>query len=274
MNGEQPAGNAVEAFAGELRAWRTRLGLSQAELGTRMGYSGSHVSSVETMHRSPVLDFAKKCDDVLNTPGTFERYHDLITREAYPPWFAPFVHYEQTATRIHSWDTRCFTGLLQAEPYARALIRAAHPEAPDDEIDIDVAARMERQSVFERGRPPSCWFVIGEAAFRARSGDDGVMRDQLDHLVQLAARPYINVQVYPFTTLDCPGIDGPVTVFDFDGQPSTGYAEGYEAGRTIEAPQEVAKVIAMFDYLRAGALSPRDSAAWIAALRSEVYGEQ
>lgn len=272
MNGEEPAANAVEAFAGELRAWRARRGLSQVELGKLMGYSGSHVSSVETMQRPPVLDFAKQCDQALDTPGTFERLHDLITREAYPPWFAPFVHFEQSATRIHSWDQRCFTGLLQNQTYARSLIRAAHPEAGEDDIERDVAARMERQHVLARPRPPSCWFVIGEAAFRARVGDDTVMSAQLAHVADLAARSCITVQVYPFTVPDCPGVDGPVTVFDFDGQPSAGYAEGYEAGRTIEAPGEVVKLTSMFDYLRASALSPRESASWIAATRRNDYG--
>src|SRR5580693_6037401 len=135
MISEQPVGNAVEAFASELSAWRTRLKLSQAKLGTLIGYSGSHVSSVETLQRPPVLDFAVKCDEALGTPGTFVRYHSLITREAYPPWFAPFVHFEQAATRMHNWDARCFTGLLQTESYARALIRAAHPEASDENVE-------------------------------------------------------------------------------------------------------------------------------------------
>jgi hypothetical protein len=174
---------------------------------------------------------------------------------------------------MHNWESRFFTGLLQTEDYARAIIRAARPEATDEEIERDVKARMERQRIFERDHPPSCWFVIGEPAFRTKVGADEVMRAQMDHAAELAAQPYIHVQVYPFSVPDCPGIDGPVTVFDFDGQGSAGYAEGYEAGRIIEAPQEVAKIVTIFDHLRASALSPRDSASWIAAVRSELYGE-
>ena len=267
MDAEQPVSNAVETFANELRAWRTRLAWSQADLGARMGYSGSHVSSVETMHRPPVLEFARKCDEALGTPGSFVRLHDLITKEAFPPWFAPFVHFEQAASRIHNWDARFFTGLLQTESYARAIIRAAHPEASDDVIERDVTARMERQRIFGREPPPSSWFVIGEAAFHARFGEDRVMQGQLQHVAKLATARNVTVQVYPFSAPDCPGVDGPVTVFDFDGQSSAGYAEGYEAGRTIEAPAEVTKLAMMFDHLRASALSPRESASWIEAHR-------
>ena len=71
MHGEQPVSTAVENFAEELRAWRERAGLSQADLGARMGYSGSHVSSVETMSRTPTSELAKKADEALGTPGTF-----------------------------------------------------------------------------------------------------------------------------------------------------------------------------------------------------------
>jgi len=110
---EQWAGTAVENFADELRAWRERQNLSQAELGARMGYSGSHVSSVETMARVPTLEFGKNADEALGTPGTFQRLHVRITKEAYPSWFSPFVHFEARATRIHNWDNHCVTGLLQ-----------------------------------------------------------------------------------------------------------------------------------------------------------------
>jgi transcriptional regulator with XRE-family HTH domain len=276
VNSEQQISNAVEKFAAELRAWRIHMGLSQNSLGDLIGYSGSHVSSVETMQRTPVLDFAKKCDKALATPGTFERMHDLIAREAYPPWFAPFVHLEQAATRISSWESRCFTGLLQTVDYARAICRAGHPEWSDDLVEKDVAGRIDRQKILDRGildgeRPPSCWFVISEAAFRTIIGDEAVLSSQISHVAELARLPSITVQVYPFSVPDCPGIDGPVTLFEFETRPSAGYAEGYEAGRTIESPRDVAMLVAMFDHLRAAALSPRDSATWIATLGSELY---
>jgi Domain of unknown function (DUF5753) len=60
-----------------------------------------------------------------------------------------------------------------------------------------------------------------------------------------------------------------VTIFAFEGEPSVAYAEGYRAGRTIEAPADVASLVLMFDYLRALALSPGDSARMIGAIRGE-----
>jgi transcriptional regulator with XRE-family HTH domain len=260
---EQPLSTAVGNFAEELRAWRERLGLSQAELGAQMGYSGSHVSSVETMNRTPTLEFAKMADEALGTPRTFKRLHASITKEAHPPWFAPFVHFEAQATRIHNWDTRCLTGLLQTEDYARSIITSGRPDLSPEDVERDVSARMERQQVLDGDEPPFCWFVIGEAALRTPFGGPQVMHRQLAKLAEYARRPRITIQVFPFAVPDCPGSEGPVSIFDFADSPSVGYAEGYQAGRIIEASADMARLVMMFDHLRAGALPPADSARFI-----------
>jgi transcriptional regulator with XRE-family HTH domain len=267
--------SALSAFAAELRSWRKRADWTQVVLGDKIGYSDSFISDIERCARTPPLDLAAACDREFGTPGTFERLHERVSKEAYSPWFSPFVHMESAACRIHSWDARFFTGLLQTPDYAYSIVRAAHPEWPAERVEHDVSARMDRQKIFERGadedqRPPSCWYVIGETAFHSTFGSTGVMRDQIDHITRLSSEPWITVQVYPFAVPDCPGSDGPVTVFDFADKPSEGYAEGYEAGRVIQTPADVARLTVMFDHLRASALSPRDSATWIAAYRREL----
>lgn len=197
MKDEKAAGTPVARFAEELRAWRLLRGWTQAELGTEMGYSGSHVSSLETRERMPT---ARVCPgerqgfrDTPDLPAPARGHSQGCTSAVVHPVRAP----EEIAVRIHCWDTRSFTGLLQTERYARAIIRAGHQEDTDDDVGRDVMARIERQRVFDRDHPPSCWFVIGEAAFRTRFGDDDVMREQIDHIAELAARPYIHIQVFP-----------------------------------------------------------------------------
>ncbi len=131
---------------------------------------------------------------------------------------------------------------------------------------------MERQQIMHGERPPYCWFVVHESALRTTFGDKTVMRDQMDMLLDVARSPRVVVQVFPSDVPDCPGVDGAVTIFDFDDDPSVGYAEGYRAGRTIEASSEVATLVLMFDHLRALALSPADSQRMITAIRGEYDG--
>src|SRR5947207_7111496 len=248
-----------------LRALRERHGWSQAELGARMGYSGSHVSSVERMDRTPTFEFAKKADEALGTPDTFKRLHKRITKEAFPSWFTPFVDFETRATRVHNWDNHCITGLLQIEDYARAIISSGRPDLSADAVERDVASRMERQLVLDR-EELFAWFVISEAVLRTPYGGPEVMHRQVVRLAEAARHPRITIQVFPFAVQDCPGSQGPVTIFNFADSPSVGYAEGHEAGRIIEAPIEMARLGMMFDHLRAGALHPAESARFIDSL--------
>ena len=74
-------------FAAELRAARTRAGLTRDELAARINYSGSLVSLVETMARVPTLPFARRLDEVLSTPGTFEPDAGAPAGPPFPAWF-------------------------------------------------------------------------------------------------------------------------------------------------------------------------------------------
>ena len=90
----------LAAFASQLRAWRQRSGWPQVELGTKMGYSASLISGVESMDKPPTAEFAAACDQAFATPGfdeatgaagTFMTLYELVAREAYPAFFAPVV---------------------------------------------------------------------------------------------------------------------------------------------------------------------------------------
>jgi len=58
------------SFGEQLRAAREEAGLSLAEFARRAHYSKGHVSKIER-GRSPTLEFARQCDAVLGTAGTF-----------------------------------------------------------------------------------------------------------------------------------------------------------------------------------------------------------
>ncbi len=128
---EKPSGGAetlaLVMFAAELRSWRHQLGRAQTELGARIGYSDKLVSCIETCTRTPTLEFACACDREMNLPGTFERRHEDISRESFPPWFALAPSLEEKAVKIHNWDMSRIPGLVQTEDYARAVISSGRP---------------------------------------------------------------------------------------------------------------------------------------------------
>jgi transcriptional regulator with XRE-family HTH domain len=264
--------SALVMFAAESRAWREHLGWSQVTMGERIGYSDKLVSGIETRNRTPTLEYARACDRETGAPGTFERRHEDIGKEAFPPWFALVPTLEMKARKIHYWDMRAVPGQLQTEDYARAVIRAGRPGETADVIERDVAARMKRQEIFSREHPPFAWFVIAEAVLRQVFGSPKTMCDQLANLIESAGRPEIVIQVLRSSAADCAGAGGPMAVFDIPSSGQAVYVEGCEVGRVIEAPEEVARLVTMFDLLRASALSPDESIRLIRKIRSE-YGE-
>ena len=261
---------ALSVFAAELRCWRQRLGWSQVECGEKIAFSASLVGAVETCRRTPTLDFARRLDEVLGTPGTFVRLQELIAREAYPSWFAPVIGFEREAVRVHGWEPGVVPGLLQTEAYARAVIRAGRPRDSADMIDRTVAARLDRQQILAGEQAPMLWYVMAEGVLRHLVGGAAVMAGQLDKLIGLAGMPGVLIQVLPFTASDYAGGDGPIAVYDFADAPSVCYTECYGGGRVVEARDEVADLVTVVSMIRASALSPGDSAELMRQIRSEI----
>jgi len=220
--------NPLRTFGAELRAHRSKAGWSQAELASRLYISPSLASALENGTRVPKRDLAELCDSIFATTGTFARLWKLTVQQAYPSWFSQYAQLEEEAVRIHKWELRYIPGLLQTAGYARAVMRAGRPREASDVIEEDVRTRISRQEILTRGNPP------------------------------LAELPSVVMQVLPFAITDHPGADGPLTILEFAGMPSVGYAEGRGSGRLIENSADVAEAMQSYDLVRAAAL-PRST---------------
>jgi hypothetical protein len=257
------------------------MGWTQVETGNKLGYSASLVSGIETGDKTPTADFARLCDRVFETPGfnedsdpptpgTFMTLQALVAREAWPSYFAPVIDLETKAVRIHEWEMRAVPGLLQTEDYARAVIRAGKPLHDAVAIDRTVNARLERQVILTRDKPPMLWAVLHEGLLHHVVGRPEVMCAQLDKLAEMSSVPGIVLQVLPFTESDHPGTDGPILVYDFDGESSVAYCECKGGGKIVESSDEVADLTMVLNMIRAAALPPRESIKLIRKIREEI----
>lgn len=243
-------------FGAELRRARAAAGLSQEQLGQRVGYSAAQVGKVETGDRAPSLDFAEGCDGALDTGGLFARIYELARRwdGGYPSWFAEWIEAERRATSLSWWEPLLIPGLVQTADYARALFEAWRLADSGDELDRLVNGRIERQAIFERPRPPALWVIVDEGVLHRRIGDGKIMHDQLAQLALMSERPKITIQVVPAEVGAHVGLLGAFAIASVDNAPATVYMESPDQGRTTEAPSVVAKVSETFDTLRAEAL--------------------
>jgi transcriptional regulator with XRE-family HTH domain len=262
--------SAMATFATQLKAWRKSRGWSQVELAAKMGYSDSLVSGIETQAKTPTLDFAAKCDEVFGAPGTFVALHELVSREAWPSYFAPIIDFEIMAIRIHEWELRSVPGLLQTEEYARSVISAGKPRLGEAALERAVHGRLARQRIFECDNPPMLWTVLHEGALRHVIGGPAVMAEQLDKLLAVGRSPDVVIQIMPFTANDHPGTDGPIMVMDFDGASSVAYTECNGGGMITETHNAVADLMTTMNMIRAAALPPRDSMNLLRQMRSDI----
>jgi transcriptional regulator with XRE-family HTH domain len=184
-NGSRQA--AWEFFGTELRRHREEVGMTQAELGSRVFVSGAYIGQFEQAFRKPQLDISQRIDEILQTDGIFERLcRKLIDDKRYADYFAQAAELEGLATSVWDFEPTVVPGLLQTPAYARALVLATHPLATDELIDDRVAARMERSQLLKDATRPMYCVVVHETVLRVPVGGpaqaDGVRRCSADRL--------------------------------------------------------------------------------------------
>ncbi|MEU9160292.1 helix-turn-helix transcriptional regulator [Streptomyces sp. NPDC048424] len=265
-----PSASPLDYYGYELRRLREAAGLKQSQLGDIIFCTGSLIGQVETTKRVPTRDFSERLDAALNTDGHFSRLVGLVLRSVLPTWFQPYAEMEARATYISTFQSQLVYGLLQTEAYAKALLAVEYP----DRVNEIVAARMERQRILAREVPPVLLVVLDEALLHRNVGGREVMRDQLAHLLTLVGRPWIQIQVLPFSTGEHSGMMGSFTLLRFDSDPDLFYTESYDSGHMTANPQVIRERSVGYARLQADALSPEESALLIARVMEERYGDQ
>lgn len=268
------SGEPVEStvLGAVIRALRELAGLSQAELGKKVNYSGAMISAVERGNKPASDELIASLEGILDGRGLLDKLRPVTFRGARPTEY--FNDLEAKSCRIHDWDPLVFPGLLQTKNYVRLLINCAKPNARPDSVEADVEARAERQKILSGENPTTAWFVVDESVLYRSFGDDIVMGEQLDHLENVAGKPNVFIQVLPAGAANHPGMEGPLRVMYFPDSPPIWYTEGWSVGRMSDSMTETDTAITNFDLIRASALSPAESLRLIRNVRQERYGSQ
>ncbi|MBM9621757.1 helix-turn-helix transcriptional regulator [Streptomyces zhihengii] len=265
-----PSASPLDYYGYELRRQREAHGLKQSQLGDIIFCTGSLVGQIETTKRVPTRDFSERVDAALGTDGMFSRLVGLVLRSQLPHWFQPYAEMEATAAYISTYQAQLVYGLLQTEAYARAVLATGMP----DDLEGLLAARMERQRILEREQPPLACVVLDEAVLHRPIGGRGVMREQLARLLEFSAHRWMRIQVLPYTAGEHPALAGAFTLLRFDDHADIFYTEDMIAGHMTANPETFKEASLHYAHLQASALSVRDSAALIARVLEEHYGEQ
>lgn len=265
-----PSASPLDYYGAELRRLREDARLKQQQLGDIIFCTASLIGQIETARKVPTRDFSERVDAALGTGGVFSRLVGLVLRSQLPSWFQAYAEMEAKAAYISTYQAQLVYGLLQTEAYARALLGVDRPA----QVEELLAARMERQRILEREQPPALWVVLAEAALHQEVGGRGVMRNQLAHLLTFLERPWVQVQVLPFAGGQHTGMLGSFNLLRFADDPDLFYQEGYGQGHMTANPSLIKERSVGYARLQAAALPPERSAALIARVMEERYGER
>jgi transcriptional regulator with XRE-family HTH domain len=247
----EEARRTVSLFVDEMRSQREQRGWTQPELAQRAKYSKALIAAVENYDRAPTVGLAAELDEAFGLPETFQRLHKRMGSVAFPIAFGEFAEIEQAASELFIWEHALLPGLLQSEDYARHVL-SRHPNVTDDQIAERLAARMARQTVLTREDPPApvVWVLIDGQALRRPIGSPEVMHAALHHVLKLAERPNVTVQVVPLPDGGGhPGLLGTFYLAEHDASPTTLFIEDIADGRITEDPATVREVRLRWRYL-------------------------
>ncbi|MEW2622700.1 helix-turn-helix transcriptional regulator [Streptomyces sp. NPDC048106] len=199
-----------EAAGYSIRASESKI--SRMELG-RVSFKTRDVEDLLTLYgitdeaeRQSLLSLAREA----NVAGWWHSYSDVL-----PNWFPTYVGLEGAAALIRVYEVQFVHGLLQTEEYARAVVRRGMKGASTEDVERRVALRLERQKYLFSDNAPEFHIVLDEAALRRPYGDRGVMRGQLQHLIDVSERPNVRLQVMPFSFGGHSGESGAFTILSF-----------------------------------------------------------
>jgi transcriptional regulator with XRE-family HTH domain len=243
-NGDEDPGT----FAIVLKAERERAGYTQREFGRLVGYAEATITAFERGKRLPTTAGAARIDKVLKR-NLFVPLRKQVVRAAYRVWVQPWLPDEESATVLRASEPQVVYGLLQTAAYAEALIRIERPIFSNARVTEAVAARMLRQEILDRDDPPPplLRIVQGEAALRRDVGGKEVMRGQLDHLLEMAERPRITLQVVTSAREQQSDLFGAMTIASFNGAQDTAYLDTVLTGGYVSDGEEVTQSNVLYD---------------------------
>jgi transcriptional regulator with XRE-family HTH domain len=259
-------GITAQQAAKSIRASESKI--SRIELG-RNAFREVDIADLLTLYgikdiaeREQMLSLASQA----NQPGWWHRYQDIL-----PTWFQAYIGLEESAESIRSFDTQFVPGLLQTEEYAAAVLELG--EFPLAETNRLVVLRKERQRRFTTGGL-RLWAIIDEMALRRPVGGPGLMRAQLEYLLEISERPGLTLQVTPFPAGGSYLVPSSFSMLSFATAdlPEVVYLEQLTSAMYLDKRSDVDRYAAAMDKVSATSATPQRTREFIQELLDGMEG--
>jgi len=253
-----------------LRALREECGLTRGQAAKAVGVSATTLSRMERgrtgfkdrdvvalltlygIHDKAEHATALALVEQSHARGWWDDERDLV-----PARERLYLSAEQSAWLIRSFEPTTVPALLQTPEYARADIARHHSAATGDELRRRVGLRLRRQRILRmRPRPVNLWVVLDEAVLWRPVGGTATMRAQIQHILEVAQRPNVTVQVAPHTATG--HLETPFTLVRFMQQdlPDLVYLDRPEGACYPSRPEQIERHWHAFNTLVTDAALP------------------
>lgn len=259
----QTAGMTIEMVAEQMRCSTSKI--SRIETG-HTGVTPRDIRRMGTLYglAADQIEDLVKVSKEARQKGWWHLYGEVLT--------GAYVGLEQAASSIRAYEAQVVSGLLQTEQYAHAMIKAARHDIGPAELERRLRVRMTRQSLLTKDNPLYLWVVLDEAVLRRPIGSREVMYEQLEHLLTVSELSNVALQVLPFAAGAHAGMDGSFLILGYPESTTldVAFAQNAAGGLFLEKEDEIQRYGFIFDHLRAKALGPEESRAFIAEVAKEL----
>lgn len=183
-----------------------------------------------------------------------------------PEVLGTLMEIERTAQLIIDMPpAKLIPGMLQIGDYARAVMG----DAPG--ADTRVAMRLARADILTRRDPVQLVALLGEESLRQPIADPEVMAAQLTHLLDMAKKPAVTIQIIPARTGWHSGMISPFELIEFEQATPIVHLEHHHASAFLFEDDDVAAYQDLAQRLREEvAMSPKGSVELIAKVIKET----
>ena len=283
MVGQNPTVRQRE-LGRRLRDLREERDLTIAEVADRLMVSATKISRLETGTRPPNLrDVRDLCRHYGLEEAATGELLNLARGAREQFWWTqyedlkldPYLGLEDEATAITSYTTYYVPGLLQTEAYTRAIIKNIAPKMNSDIYEQRIEARMRRQQVLDKEKPPRYRVLLDEAVLHHDIGGSAVMISQLDRVMEAQRLGKAAVQVIPFNARSYVAQESNFILFEFEAGSNllpVVFVEGLIGNQYHERKADVDRYREAIDYLRDSALRSEESMLRIDEVRKAYTG--
>jgi len=251
-------------FGDCLREAIARTGMLESELARRLKWEHAKVSDLVNGKGGVTLDEFTYLLGMCQTAPDELRYLKSLYLESrergwlqlydspVPPRLQALTRNQKVSQSIVIWSSMFLPGLMQIEPYARALAEDS-PFVEAKDVTELVAARMERREIVENSRRFT--FFVYEPVLYSPVGSLDVLGEQLHEILRMVVRPYISLRIVPAGR----GLTGDFTMLTFAKFGPMAYVEGLNSALFLDDKASVSLYTQVLTTLDRVALSEEDS---------------